>query len=179
MHWKDKTTFIPVIFAIIVFLAIIFYYSEVKEFSTTFVTIYGLIGLFIAVIILEIFIQPISSQYLIFAATFGGSNLYATVLVAGAASILMGTLHYNISRKLGKDRLQKLFGKKYIKKGEVLMKKHGFEKIAIGILLTPVPYKTICWIAGIYKFKFSKFFITIVATRIPRFFIVALIGYLI
>jgi len=160
---------------VFIFVLFIIFRKEIRIFAKDLFKLYGLFGLAAFVIVMDTFIQPISPDLIIVGSTLGGANLIFTALIGGGSSILAGIIGYNIGRKIvGKSR-KNSFTSKQLVNGEKLFNKYGIWAVAIGAL-SPVPYSAICWSAGIYGMVFKKFLITSLFTRIPRFFLVAIIG---
>ncbi|MBW2968302.1 VTT domain-containing protein [Candidatus Woesearchaeota archaeon] len=164
------------IFLGIVFVLFIIFYSLLKNFAALLVSTYGFLGLFLLVVLMDTVIQPISPDLLVFGSTFGGANLVGASLVGGIASCCAGTLGYLIGLLLGKDGFRRWFGERHLKKGHQLFEKYGVWAVLVGAW-SPIPYSSICWSAGIYRMPFLQFMIVSVLTRIPRFFVMGLIGY--
>ncbi len=70
--------------------------------------------------------------------------------VMGFASILGGYGGYWIGRLLGKIPLIRKFTDGFSQRGEQLFRRYGVWAIVIAGL-TPIPYSTVCWIAGMLK----------------------------
>jgi len=160
---------------IVIFLAAIVFYSQIKDASTLFISTYGLIAIFLVVVMLDMIVQPISPDVVVFGATLGGGDLLAVVLVCGLGSCVGGLFGYHLGKMLGSDRFAKSFGRRHLIKGQQLFKKYGILAVAVGGL-SPVPYSAVCWIAGIYGMNLKPFVITCLLTRIPRFLVMGLLG---
>jgi membrane protein YqaA with SNARE-associated domain len=174
MMKKNKFLFFASLISI--FMLFFMFYQETKIIFITLVSIFGLSGLFIFVIILDTIIQPLSPDLLVFGSTFGGANLYSASLVGGFGSVIAGILGYFIGKKIGAAGFRKWFGDKHLKKGKKFFKKYGIWAIIVGAI-SPIPYSSVCWAAGIYKMRFFPFLISSIVTRIPRFFLMGYIGY--
>lgn len=176
----DKLKAFAVILLIILVFLLFFHpltYGFLKEKSTFLISNFGFLGLFIVVVIMDTIIQPISPDILVFGSTFGGANLWLAALIGGLGSCLAGTFGYLIGRGIGKEGFSRWFDKKHMDKGHELFDKYGVWAVMVGAL-SPIPYSSICWTAGIYKMPFVPFLITSLITRIPRFFIMGFIGFL-
>jgi membrane protein YqaA with SNARE-associated domain len=79
---------------------------------------------------------------------------------------------------MGSERFKERFGKNHLNKGKKLFDRYGIWAVIVGAF-SPIPYSSICWTAGIYNMKFKPFIITSLLTRIPRFFLMGFIGYII
>lgn len=162
----------------IVFIGFILFYTKIKDYSSDFISSYGLIAIFLIVIVMDTVIQPISPDILIFGATLNGANLFAVSLLGGIGSCIAGVLGYHIGKSMGSEKFEERFGKKHLNKGKNLFDKYGIWAVIVGAF-SPIPYSSICWTAGIYNMKFKPFLITSLLTRIPRFFLMGFIGYII
>ncbi|MBN1544212.1 VTT domain-containing protein [Candidatus Woesearchaeota archaeon] len=69
-----------------------------------------------------------------------------------------------------------MYGDKHLKKGQELFSKYGVYAVAVGAM-SPIPYSAVCWTAGIYRMSYFKFILASIITRLPRFFLMGLIGY--
>ena len=173
---KKKYPLFFLLIAVVFFLFIIFY-SELKGISSIFISRYGFIGLFVFAVVLDTIIQPVSPDILVFGSTFGGANLFLAALIGGLGSCTAGTIGYFIGRTIGKHGFKKWFGEKHLKRGKELLNKYGVWAVIVGAL-SPIPYSSVCWTAGIYNMRFSVFLLTSLLTRIPRFLLIGLIGHL-
>jgi len=162
---------------ILFFLSFILFYSEIKQVATVILSTFGLTGVFIVTMILDMLIQPISPDMLAFSSSFGGISPYFVVLVAGIASCTAASIDYFFGRKLGAKGFKKWFGEEHLDKGQQLINKYGVLGVIVGAL-SPVPFSAVCWAAGIYHMKFNKFILTCLLTRIPRFCVMALLGFI-
>jgi membrane protein YqaA with SNARE-associated domain len=164
-----------VVIIALIFLSILFFYSEIKSVATLFVQTYGLTGLFVLVVIMDTIIQPMSPDILVFGSTFGGANLLWASLVGGFASVLAGIIGYLIGRYIGEEGFVKWFNKEHLDKGKEFFSKYGVWAIVFGAL-SPLPYSAFCWSAGVYRMRFIPFLLSSILTRLPRFFLFGLIG---
>ncbi len=174
---KNKDLIFSIFLLLLIFIAFIFFYTEVKSIFTFLISSYGIIGIILVVIIMDTIIQPISPDIIVFGATFGGANI-TTAIIAGLASCLAGSIGYFIGKKIGAKEFRKWFSEKHLIKGKELFDKYGILAIVVGAL-SPIPYSAICWTAGIYNMKYKHFLLTSLLTRVPRFFLMGLFGYLI
>jgi len=149
-------------------------FETLKEVAKQTVLEYGYLGIFI-ISFTESIIQPIPPDPFITGATAFGLNLFLSAFIAAIASILGGSVGYFLGKTLGEPVAKKFIKDKYYQKGEELFNKYGIYAVLIGAL-TPVPYKVICWMAGIFEMNFTKFLIASFIGRFPRFFAVAILG---
>ena len=93
-------------------------------------------------------------------------NPYILLSVMSAASILGGYLGYWIARSFNHLRYVQRVTGSYRKRGELLINRYGAWAVVIAGF-TPVPFSTICWIAGLLKVPAGKVFLA-TFSRIPR-----------
>ncbi|AIJ06145.1 lipoprotein B [Methanocaldococcus bathoardescens] len=135
---------------------------------------YGYLGVFI-ISFTEAFIQPIPPDVFIIGASFFGLNPIISAIVATIGSTLGGLFGYFLGDKLGHSVFVKLFGGKNLHKGEEFFNKYGvFGVIIAGI--SPLPYKVIAWLSGIFEMHKLLFTIGTIIGRLPRFLAVAYFG---
>ncbi|XRO75232.1 phosphatase PAP2 family protein [Methanocaldococcus sp. 28A] len=135
---------------------------------------YGYLGIFI-VSFTEAFIQPIPPDVFIIGASYFGLNPIISAIVATIGSTLGGLFGYFLGDRLGHPIFIKLFGEKYLYKGEKFFNKYGvFGVIIAGI--SPLPYKVIAWLSGIFEMHRLLFTIGTIIGRLPRFLAVAYFG---
>lgn len=161
----------------VIFITAFFFYSEIKGFARLVISSYGLVGVFIVTIVMDTVIQPVSPDILSFGAAFGGANIFVAALVGGIGSCIAGALGFYVGGWIGYDALQVSMKRKYIEKAELLFQKYGVWAVLVGAW-SPIPYSSVCWSAGACKMKFKPFIIISILTRIPRFFLMALLGSL-
>ncbi|WP_369750789.1 phosphatase PAP2 family protein [Methanocaldococcus sp. FS406-22] len=77
--------------------------------------------------------------------------------------------------KLGHPIFVKIFGEKYLHKGEGFFNKYGIYGVVIAGF-TPLPYKVIAWLSGIFEMHKLLFTIGTIIGRFPRFLAVAYFG---
>ncbi|UXM85079.1 phosphatase PAP2 family protein [Methanococcus aeolicus] len=84
----------------------------------------------------------------------------------------------DIFLEIGWDILhfQDYLEKKYLTKGEHFFDKYGFWGVFLAGI-TPIPYKIIAWLAGIFEMNKSLFGAGTFIGRFPRFLLVAYFGY--
>jgi len=158
-----------------IFVLFIIFHSELGNIFQRCFSVYGFLGLALFVLIMDILVQPISPDIVIFGSALGGANIILTALIGGFSSITAGIAGYFIGRKLISTGAKGIFSANHLRNGERLFNRYGKWAVAIGAL-TPVPFSAVCWSAGLYHMRFHLFLITSLLTRIPRFFIMSLIG---
>ncbi|WP_064496475.1 phosphatase PAP2 family protein [Methanocaldococcus jannaschii] len=135
---------------------------------------YGYIGIFI-ISFTEAFIQPIPPDVFIIGASFFGLNPIISAIVATIGTTLGGLFGYFLGDKLGHPIFIKLFGEKYLHKGEEFFNKYGVYGVVIAGF-SPLPYKVIAWLSGIFEMHKLLFTVGTIIGRLPRFLAVAYFG---
>ncbi len=142
--------------------------------GTALVEQYGYVGIFFLTFT-ESFIQPIIPDPFIVGATSLGLDTDSTVLVVCIATVLGAIVGYGLGKFLGKPIFIKIFGKAAFKHGKKFFNKYGVWGVVIAGL-SPIPFKVVTWLAGIYNLPFHKFLLASIAGRIPRFVAMAYLG---
>lgn len=136
-------------------------------------------GIFLAAMMMDTFIDPFTPDILIFMAVSGDFDPFLTVLALSLGSIIGGHIGYQIGRSLGHTRFVRRMVQPYRRKGRYLFSRYGLYAVIIAAF-TPVPFSTICWLAGIFEMDRRHFLIGAL-WRVPRFLLWYLIigsGYL-
>ena len=135
---------------------------------------YGYAGIFLLTTT-EQFIQPVPADIFIGAGTAAGLPLLNVMLVVIVSTFLGSLIGYFLGDRLGHPAATWLFGKTAVQKGEAFMKKWGlFAVIIAGV--TPIPFKVITWMAGIFEMPLKRFVLGVLIGRIPRYILVGYAG---
>jgi len=136
---------------------------------------YGLFGVFILSFIMDVIIQPLSPDLVVFGTTLLRNQPFTVALAAGLGSVLAGTTDYYFGRKYGTRSVSRYISKKTMQKGNTLFARWGTLAVIVGAL-SPIPYSAICYLAGTYRMNLKVFLFTSLATRIPRFLFFAFLA---
>ncbi|MGI9256395.1 MAG: YqaA family protein [Salinispira sp.] len=152
-------------------LIIIFFPEEIQRLGSWAIDNFGLIGVFLFIYTVDTLIVPASGD-LIFPFTMGWDPI-PLLLTICLASIIGGISGFFIARKL--SHLKSIQGsvKYYREQGEFLIRKYGIWAVVIAGL-TPIPYSTVSWIAGIMNMPIQQYLLASLS-RIPRFIVVYLL----
>lgn len=124
----------------------------------------GLAGVFAYVYIVDTLIVPTTAD-IIFTITQEWEPV-SLLLVMCVASILGGFSGYLIGKKLNRFKFVRDVTASYQEIGSRIIKRYGIWAIVLAGL-TPIPYSTISWIAGMLKLKKSHYILGSLS-RIPR-----------
>ena len=119
----------------------------------------------------ESIIQPFPVDPLLALAVAAGSNPHTLLFFASLGAMLGAITAYFLGKYLGEPVFLKLFKKKYYTQGEAFFKKYGVYAVLIGAV-TPIPFKIIVWLAGIFEMPFIPFLIMTFIGRVGRFALV-------
>lgn len=149
-------------------------FEGLKQWAEEVVTEYGYWGIFI-VSFTESIIQPVPPDPFITGGTAFGLVPIKAALTAAVGSVLGGFVGYLLGKFLGEPLLKKFINKKHYEKGEILFRKYGILAVIIAAI-TPIPFKVICWMAGIFEMPVLGFLLAAFVGRLPRFLFMAFFG---
>jgi membrane protein YqaA with SNARE-associated domain len=156
-------------------LVIVVYFSknyletELELLGKLFVEKFGLIGMFISVYLNDTLIVPMTPDVILSLLIIDGRHQVIGLALISIASVLGGLSGYKIGHKLNSLRLFQKLVHNYQEKGEALFRRFGVWAVVIAGL-TPVPFSTICWLAGMFHMDWYKFSLATLS-RIPRMII--------
>lgn len=148
--------------------------ESLKHFAEEIVADYGYVGIFF-ISFTESIIQPVPPDPFITGGTAFGLNVLTAAIIAALGSVLGGIVGYFLGKYLGEPVAKKLLSEKYYDKGEILFRRFGIWAVLIAAI-TPIPFKVICWLAGIFEMPIGGFILASFIGRFPRFLIVAFLG---
>lgn len=152
-------------------------FETLTTWATEFIQQFGYLGIFLLTFT-ESFIQPIIPDPFIIGATSLGLDMDKTVLTVCIASVLGSFVGYFLGKTLGKPVFIKIFGEKVFAQGKKFFDKYGVWGVVIAGL-TPIPFKVVTWLAGIFNLPFHKFVVASIVGRVPRFILMAYAGTII
>ena len=141
-----------------------------KQLLSSLVQNWGELGLFIFSA-LESFIQPFPVDPFLIGSVAFGMNPHLALITATLGSITGGAIGYLLGKNLGEPVFLKLFNKKYFKLGHEFFEKWGVWAVLIASV-SPIPYKLMAWLSGIFEMNFFHFIIMTSIGRVIRFMIV-------
>jgi membrane protein YqaA with SNARE-associated domain len=135
-------------------------------------------GMFLVTMAMDTLIDPFTPDIVLFLALSGDFEPLLSVLFISLGSIIGGHIGYQIGRSLGHTRFVRRVIGGYMVRGRLLFSKYGLFAVILAAF-TPIPFSTVCWIAGIFEMDRRLFFIGTL-WRVPRFllwFLVLGLGY--
>lgn len=152
-------------------------HDELQAWAALGVARFGLPLLFGLVWAADFVVQPIPPDLFVFAAAFGGADIWTTALVGGVASAVGGMTGYGAGRLLGPRRFCRLFGRALLRAGRTIFRTYGGWAIFVASV-SPLPYSAACWVAGIYGTSPAVVFITSLLSRTGRYLVMAWLGHM-
>ncbi len=149
-------------------------FEALESWARSVVEEYGYAGLFL-ISFSESIIQPVPPDPFIAGGTALGLNPFTSALVAAVASVLGGLVAHFLGMKLGEPVAKKVLGEKTFLKGEAFFHRYGVWAVLLAAV-TPIPFKAVCWLAGIFEMPRFPFLIAALVGRLPRFLLVAFLG---
>lgn len=153
IKWKKLLfrTIIALLFVLLLFLGYEHFFAGNGKNDQIAKVLYqkmGTIGVFIFVYIVDTFIVPMTVDVIYPLVT--SWSIWKIMLVLGTASFLGGVSGYWIGRLLSHVKAINNFISKIVGTHKDFIEVHGAWAIVLGAL-SPLPYSTICWAAGIAK----------------------------
>ncbi len=148
--------------------------KTLESWARDLVADYGYMGIFM-ISFTESIIQPVPPDPFIAGGSALGLDPVLSALVATVASVLGGFTAHTLGKVLGDRFVRKLVGEKHFTRGEVLFSRYGVLAVIVAGI-TPVPFKAVCWLAGVFGMPKIQFLVASFVGRLPRFLIVALAG---
>lgn len=140
--------------------------DPITEMATSFVQALGPLGIFLGVLASDAFSFPIPASTYLFAGVAADAAVVPVLIATSLASLIGGALAYVVGPLVARvpflDRRLELFRPR----GEALFKRWGAWAVGIAAV-TPMPFSVVCWLAGIYRMPFKRFF-TATLVRVPR-----------
>ncbi len=174
---RTLVTGVLLLLAFVVLESIRDLHDELQAWATSGVARFGLPLLFVLVWAADFVVQPIPPDLFVFAAGFGGADVWATALVGGVASSIGGMTGYTAGRLLGPRRFCRLFGRALLRAGRKIFRTYGGWAIFVAAV-SPVPFSGACWVAGIYGTNPAVVFVTSLLSRTGRYLLMAWFGHM-
>ncbi len=135
-------------------------------------------GMFLVTMAMDTIIDPFTPDIVLFLALSGDYDPLLSVMFISLGSIIGGHIGYQIGRSLGHTRLVRRVIGSYMGRGRLLFSKYGLYAVILAAF-TPIPFSTVCWIAGTFEMD-RRIFLIGTLWRVPRFllwFLILGLGY--
>lgn len=143
-----------------------FWLDEFKTLAQGTIESLGMPGVLFGLWLTDTFTFPIPTDMYLAVAVGAQSPVIPTIIAICIVSMIAGNCGYFVGPQITKIGFVRRRVEAFRPRGEKLFARWGVGAVAIGAL-TPLPYSIICWIAGIYKMPYKKFFWA-TFFRIPR-----------
>ncbi|MDQ7038396.1 MAG: YqaA family protein [Aquificota bacterium] len=148
--------------------------KTLEAWARDLVADYGYLGIFM-ISFTESLIQPVPPDPFIAGGSAFGLDPVLSALVATVASVLGGLTAHTLGMVLGDRFVKKLVGEKSFVRGETLFSRYGVWAVLVAAV-TPIPFKAVCWLAGVFRMPRVQFLVASFIGRLPRFLVVAVAG---
>lgn len=149
-------------------------FSGLTHWAEELVVEHGLWFLFVFSLT-ESFVQPIPVEPVLLAAVgFDIASPLTLLIIASVSSILGGSLGFWVGERYGHNAFLLVFkkhGNKWMDQGERFFEKWGMWAVFLGAF-SPIPFKVMAWLSGIFEMKYWQFLVAATLGRIPRFAVV-------
>jgi len=172
---RNKIILISLI-TIVAIIALVFTIksADFKNEIQIYVLRYGVLGVFVLTLILELLWQPIGPEVPI---TFGilvGLNAVNVFIFTLVGSYVASLINYYVGKGYLSKKLMFSLKTEDRSKYRDLFKKYGKWGVFLAAI-GPVPWVPFCWLAGSFKMKFRKFAVYGLIPRFIRILIVVLL----
>lgn len=158
INWKKLLfrTFIAILIIFIVFLAFDLVMNNsvrTNDIATDIYNKMGYLGVALFVYLCDTFIVPLTPD-IMFPLVSSNWNIFEITIFMGGASFLGGLSAYWLGHLLSKIKAVEKLANRLMGTHKEFVHHRGAWGVAIAGL-TPIPYSTICWTAGIVKLEFK------------------------
>ena len=173
---KRNKIILIVLLAVVLIVALIFTIksSELKSMIQVYISTYGLMGIILLTLILELLWQPIGPEVPI---TFGilfGLNPVGVFIFTLGGSYIASIINYYLGKRYLSKKLMPSININDRKKYMDLFEKYG-KWVVFLAAIGPIPWVPFCWLAGNFKMKFRKFAFYGLIPRLLRILVVVLL----
>ncbi len=164
--------------AIIVIISIYFVwnYGETRQYMANNIINYGLLALFVFVLLIEFLPQLLSPDFVLLWGISLGINVYSAVIVTMVASIIGSMVAFLVGYHYGFHAIAPFFKEKTVNKTVKFWNKYGkWFVIAAGTIPLPIPYFPL--IFGALRMKKRQFILWGIIPRTLGFIATGIVGY--
>lgn len=157
-----------VLIAILAFFSYtILNYQDLKNEFYEEIQLYGSIGLFVAGFIVDSVGGPLGPEVPVIGGLLAGIKIPTVIYMVALGSAVASLIIFSIGYHFGEyGALHYISQKKYQRWRRVFIR-HRRLTMALGAL-TPVPYVTVCLIAGVFRVRLWEFILFTIGARIIR-----------
>lgn len=173
-----QTLFISGLILVAIVLGSAFLKAPLQAFSHWIVETFGVFGILIGIMMSDTLMFPIPPDTYLFVAVATNKPILPMLTAICVVSVLSGSLAYLLGPKIQKIPFLSRKIEAWRPRGEALFARWGVWAIAIAAL-SPLPYSSACWFAGIYKMPYRRFALATLF-RIPRmvgYYLIIMLGW--
>ena len=140
---------------------------------------FGTAGIAVGVLASDILAVPLPPSTFVAAAIAADHLIIPALLITCISTVIGATLAYWLGPYIGRLPLLHRLIEPHHQRATKLFEHHGVWAIGIAAL-TPLPFSIMCWLAGIYRMDYRRFFLATLI-RIPRvlvYFLIFSLGWL-
>ncbi len=162
-----RTLLFSVVMVVLFIVVKTLFEEQIIALGEHLTTSFGYMGMVIYAFVVDMFILPATMDILFVFAN--DANPIKISLVLGVASIAGGCVGYWLARSFNHFAIVEHATRAFRVEGEQLLKRYGGWAV-FAAALTPLPFSSIMWIAGLLEVPFYEVFLGSLV-RIPRVFI--------
>jgi membrane protein YqaA with SNARE-associated domain len=147
----------------------VFLKGPLTDLAGSIVGSMGYPGIFISIFVLDLLILPLSPDVILFLSVVSEADPTIYMPLICTASILAGSTAYVLGRFLGRQRVVKAMLGRNERKWRPVVRRYGMLAVVLSAL-TPIPYSTICLLAGMMKMDYRQFLVGTL-WRVPKFLV--------
>lgn len=161
-----KSAILMVISVCVVMLLGYFLREPITAWAIAAIDVLGALGIFAGVLASDAFGFPVPVSTYLFAAVAADSPIVVILIVTSLASIIGASIAYLVGPYIGRLPVLRTILERFRPRGEAIFERWGVWAVGIAAL-TPLPFAVFCWLAGIYRMPFVRFF-SATLVRAPR-----------
>lgn len=151
-------------------------YEETRQYMANNIVNYGLLSIFIFVLVIEFLPQLLSPDFILLWGIGFGINVYSAVIVTMVASIIGSLMSFLLGYHYGFHTIAPFFKEKTVDKTVKFWNKHGkWFVLAAGTLPLPIPYFPLLF--GALRMKKMQFILWGIIPRTLGFIATGIVGY--
>ncbi len=159
-----KTVVFSVVMVLFFVLIKILFEDQIANIGAKLYSQFGYMGMVLYVFFVDMFILP-ASMDIVFA-FLEEVNPWKMSFILGGASIAGGCIGYWIARSFNRLAVVERVSRAFRQQGEGLLNRYGGWAVCLAAI-TPLPFSSIMWVAGILKVPFYEVFLGSLI-RVPR-----------
>lgn len=167
---------ILLMFIVTVSIFLVWNYEETRQYMANNIVNYGLLSIFIFVLVIEFLPQLLSPDFILLWGIGFGINVYSAVIVTMVASAIGSLMSFLLGYHYGFHTIAPFFKEKTVDKTVKFWNKHGkWFVLAAGTLPLPIPYFPLLF--GALRMQKMQFILWGIIPRTLGFIATGIVGY--